>query len=155
MCSSGEAQHVEWSKIQTPTDEVVVPYDTLAPTPAGKCLRIILFSVLCSMIWFCNLCYVKMEWFCFIYLKLNRFSGSSEIKNLLDKLVVLKLNGGLGTTMGCTGPKYVFGGYVWNFIRDLILRSVYEFAWFSKGIGLIANILCLELDADQKIALFI
>lgn len=24
---------------------------------------------------------------------------------LLDKLVVLKLNGGLGTTMGCTGPK--------------------------------------------------
>ncbi|CAL5189924.1 unnamed protein product [Lathyrus oleraceus] len=64
---SGEAQHVEWSKIQTPTDEVVVPYDTLAPTPAG----------------------------------------SSEIKNLLDKLVVLKLNGGLGTTMGCTGPKSV------------------------------------------------
>ena len=29
----------------------------------------------------------------------------SETKNLLDKLVVLKLNGGLGTTMGCTGPK--------------------------------------------------
>lgn len=25
----------------------------------------------------------------------------------MDKLVVLKLNGGLGTTMGCTGPKYV------------------------------------------------
>nr|Q9LKG7.1 RecName: Full=UTP--glucose-1-phosphate uridylyltransferase; AltName: Full=UDP-glucose pyrophosphorylase; Short=UDPGP; Short=UGPase [Astragalus penduliflorus]AAF86501.1 UDP-glucose pyrophosphorylase [Astragalus membranaceus] len=64
---SGEAQHVEWSKIQTPTDEVVVPYDTLAPTP----------------------------------------DGSLEIKNLLDKLVVLKLNGGLGTTMGCTGPKSV------------------------------------------------
>ncbi|RZB70058.1 UTP--glucose-1-phosphate uridylyltransferase isoform F [Glycine soja] len=64
---SGEAQHVEWSKIQTPTDEVVVPYDTLAPTP----------------------------------------EGSSEVKNLLDKLVVLKLNGGLGTTMGCTGPKSV------------------------------------------------
>ncbi|CAN7112980.1 unnamed protein product [Brassica rapa subsp. narinosa] len=31
----------------------------------------------------------------------------SETKNLLDKLVVLKLNGGLGTTMGCTGPKSV------------------------------------------------
>ena len=28
-----------------------------------------------------------------------------ETKKLLDKLVVLKLNGGLGTTMGCTGPK--------------------------------------------------
>nr|WDR24502.1 UDP-glucose pyrophosphorylase [Platycodon grandiflorus] len=64
---SGEAQHVEWSKIQTPTDEIVVPYDTLASVP----------------------------------------EGSSETKKLLDKLVVLKLNGGLGTTMGCTGPKSV------------------------------------------------
>ncbi|XP_031275885.1 UTP--glucose-1-phosphate uridylyltransferase 1 isoform X2 [Pistacia vera] len=64
---SGEAQHVEWSKIQTPTDEVVVPYDTLAPAPEDL----------------------------------------SETKKLLDKLVVLKLNGGLGTTMGCTGPKSV------------------------------------------------
>jgi UTP--glucose-1-phosphate uridylyltransferase len=27
------------------------------------------------------------------------------VGSLLDKLVVLKLNGGLGTTMGCTGPK--------------------------------------------------
>lgn len=64
---SGEAQHVEWSKIQTPTDEIVVPYDTLASVP----------------------------------------EDSSETKKLLDKLVVLKLNGGLGTTMGCTGPKSV------------------------------------------------
>ncbi|XP_031275884.1 UTP--glucose-1-phosphate uridylyltransferase isoform X1 [Pistacia vera] len=64
---SGEAQHVEWSKIQTPTDEVVVPYDTLAPAPEVP----------------------------------------AETKKLLDKLVVLKLNGGLGTTMGCTGPKSV------------------------------------------------
>ncbi|KAJ6364458.1 hypothetical protein OIU76_029416 [Salix suchowensis] len=30
---SGEAQQVEWSKIQTPTDEVVVPYDSLESTP--------------------------------------------------------------------------------------------------------------------------
>lgn len=64
---SGEAQHVEWSKIQTPTDEVVVPYDTLAPVS----------------------------------------EDAAETKSLLDKLVVLKLNGGLGTTMGCTGPKSV------------------------------------------------
>jgi len=64
---SGEAQHVEWSKIQTPTDEVVVPYESLAPAPEDP----------------------------------------SETKKLLDKLVVLKLNGGLGTTMGCTGPKSV------------------------------------------------
>nr|XP_023870341.1 UTP--glucose-1-phosphate uridylyltransferase [Quercus suber]POE88824.1 utp--glucose-1-phosphate uridylyltransferase [Quercus suber] len=64
---SGEAQHVDWSKIQTPTDEVVVPYDTLKPAPHDP----------------------------------------AETKKLLDKLVVLKLNGGLGTTMGCTGPKSV------------------------------------------------
>ncbi|KAL3838740.1 hypothetical protein ACJIZ3_023331 [Penstemon smallii] len=64
---SGEAQHIEWSKIQTPTDEVVVPYDTLTPVPEDP----------------------------------------AETKKLLDKLVVLKLNGGLGTTMGCTGPKSV------------------------------------------------
>ena len=30
---------------------------------------------------------------------------SSQAKALLDKLVVLKLNGGLGTTIGCVGPK--------------------------------------------------
>ena len=30
---------------------------------------------------------------------------TDEIKALLDKLVVVKLNGGLGTGMGCTGPK--------------------------------------------------
>lgn len=64
---SGEAQHIEWSKIKTPTDEVVVPYDTLAPVP----------------------------------------EDAAETKKLLDKLAVLKLNGGLGTTMGCTGPKSV------------------------------------------------
>ncbi|KAK4480060.1 hypothetical protein RD792_013117 [Penstemon davidsonii] len=64
---SGEAQHIEWNKIQTPTDEVVVPYDTLTPVPEDP----------------------------------------AETKKLLEKLVVLKLNGGLGTTMGCTGPKSV------------------------------------------------
>ena len=64
---SGEAQHIEWSKIQTPTDKVVIPYDNLAPVPEDP----------------------------------------AETKKLLDKLVVLKLNGGLGTTMGCTGPKSV------------------------------------------------
>merc|ERR1712223_2346122 len=30
-----------------------------------------------------------------------------EIKAMLDKLVVVKLNGGLGTSMGCKGPKSV------------------------------------------------
>ncbi|GJN18811.1 hypothetical protein PR202_gb06013 [Eleusine coracana subsp. coracana] len=64
---SGDEEHIEWAKIHTPTDEVVVPYDTLETPP----------------------------------------EDIEETKKLLDKLAVLKLNGGLGTTMGCTGPKSV------------------------------------------------
>jgi len=30
---------------------------------------------------------------------------AAQYKNLLNQLVVIKLNGGLGTSMGCTGPK--------------------------------------------------
>jgi UDP-N-acetylglucosamine pyrophosphorylase len=30
-----------------------------------------------------------------------------DTKDLLNKLIVVKLNGGLGTTMGCQGPKSV------------------------------------------------
>jgi hypothetical protein len=47
-----------------------------------------------------NLCGYCLKWFEFV-------ADPEETKKLLDKLVVLKLNGGLGTTMGCTGPKYV------------------------------------------------
>lgn len=32
-------------------------------------------------------------------------SASFDIKSALTLLTVLKLNGGLGTTMGCVGPK--------------------------------------------------
>lgn len=31
----------------------------------------------------------------------------SEVKSMLNRLVVIKLNGGLGTSMGCVGPKSV------------------------------------------------
>ena len=31
--------------------------------------------------------------------------SKEEIENMLNKLVVIKLNGGLGTSMGCKGPK--------------------------------------------------
>lgn len=31
----------------------------------------------------------------------------NQIRGMLDKLVVIKLNGGLGTSMGCQGPKSV------------------------------------------------
>lgn len=39
------------------------------------------------------------------YNELERALQSDQIKTMLNKLVVLKLNGGLGTSMGCTGPK--------------------------------------------------
>ncbi|XP_049378932.1 UTP--glucose-1-phosphate uridylyltransferase [Solanum stenotomum] len=81
---SGEAQHIDWSKIQTPTDEVVVPYDKLAPLSEDP----------------------------------------AETKKLLDKLVVLKLNGGLGTTMGCTGPKSVIEVRNGLTFLDLIVKQI-------------------------------
>jgi len=31
--------------------------------------------------------------------------SSDQIKNIINKICILKLNGGLGTTMGCIGPK--------------------------------------------------
>ena len=41
------------------------------------------------------------------YLSLSQPSCSQAIKSMLDQLVVIKLNGGLGTSMGCSGPKSV------------------------------------------------
>ena len=39
------------------------------------------------------------------YSELERTLTVEETRKMLNKLVVLKLNGGLGTSMGCTGPK--------------------------------------------------
>ena len=47
--------------------------------------------------------YVKVK----AYENLKASPSHIEIKQMLDKLVVVKLNGGLGTSMGCTGPKSV------------------------------------------------
>ena len=41
------------------------------------------------------------------YESLAKADTNEEIKAMLDKLVVVKLNGGLGTSMGCKGPKSV------------------------------------------------
>ncbi|MCO5576629.1 hypothetical protein L7F22_030444 [Adiantum nelumboides] len=48
----------------------------------------------------------------------------SETKALLDKLAVLKLNGGLGTTMGCTGPKSVIEVRNGETFLDLIVKQI-------------------------------
>merc|ERR1719412_1868404 len=41
------------------------------------------------------------------YKNLQSPREKQAIKKMLDKLVVVKLNGGLGTSMGCKGPKSV------------------------------------------------
>ena len=40
-----------------------------------------------------------------MYSELVQEMSAESIKSMLSKLVVVKLNGGLGTSMGCTGPK--------------------------------------------------
>ena len=41
------------------------------------------------------------------YESLQEPNAKEAIKTMLQKLVVVKLNGGLGTSMGCSGPKSV------------------------------------------------
>lgn len=41
------------------------------------------------------------------YSSLTTPTSNEQIKAMLNKLVVVKLNGGLGTSMGCHGPKSV------------------------------------------------
>jgi len=41
------------------------------------------------------------------YQDLPKEESKEVIRNMLNKLVVLKLNGGLGTSMGCKGPKSI------------------------------------------------
>jgi len=47
-------------------------------------------------------------------------------KELLGKLAVVKLNGGLGTTMGCTGPKSMVEAHDGKTFLDLIVEQLKE-----------------------------
>ena len=47
-----------------------------------------------------------------------------ETRELLSKLVVLKLNGGLGTSMGCTGPKSAIEVHSGFSFLDLTVRQI-------------------------------
>lgn len=81
---SGSAEQIKWDKIQAPTNEVVVPYNDLAPLS----------------------------------------DDPADTRALLEKLAVLKLNGGLGTTMGCTGPKSVIEVRNGETFLDLIVKQI-------------------------------
>jgi len=55
------------------------------------------------------------------YKTLSAPSNTDAIKAMLAKLVVVKLNGGLGTSMGCRGPKSVIPvSYLFNVINSTI-----------------------------------
>ena len=47
-----------------------------------------------------------------------------ELITLLKKLVILKINGGLGTTMGCTGPKSIIEVRNGKTFLDLIVQQI-------------------------------
>ena len=47
-----------------------------------------------------------------------------DARSLLDKMVVLKLNGGLGTTMGCVGPKSLISVYSDRTFLDLTVEQI-------------------------------
>jgi len=49
-----------------------------------------------------------------------------SVKELLGKLAVVKLNGGLGTTMGCTGPKSMVEAHDGMTFLDLIVEQLKE-----------------------------
>lgn len=57
------------------------------------------------------------------YTKLSQ-PVQSQIKDMLNKLVIIKLNGGLGTSMGCTGPKSVIRVRNDVTFLDLTVRQV-------------------------------
>ncbi|KAK1432504.1 hypothetical protein QVD17_09401 [Tagetes erecta] len=81
MCMVKPEFRLQTQQIQTPTNKIVVPYDTLSAVP----------------------------------------EDAAQTKSLLDTFVVLKLNGGLGTTMGCTGPNfeaYVVDPEIENYFSD-------------------------------------
>jgi len=60
---------------------------------------------------YCILCFFCMQVY-FVkqikpYQDLPHTESLDEVRDMLNKLVVLKLNGGLGTSMGCKGPKSI------------------------------------------------
>lgn len=98
------------SKISTQIDELlVVPYQNLTPAPNGnECQLDVWFMYLRKMNLFGLYCTTSLHLhFLFHLLKIivSLNVDIVEIKQLLDKLVVVKFNGSLGTSLGFSGPK--------------------------------------------------
>ena len=67
---------------------------------------------------------------------------ASDVKKLLDKLVVLKLNGGLGTSMGCKGPKSLISVRNDNTFLDLTVQQI-EVCLILLFVAFAFNLSCL------------
>jgi len=79
---SSRNEVIDWSKIQPPRENLVVPFANVKPCPEDR------------------------------------------KSDLAQKLCVLKLNGGLGTTMGCKGPKSVIEVHSGLTFLDLAVQQV-------------------------------
>ena len=58
----------------------------------------------------------------------------------LNKLVVVKLNGGLGTSMGCKGPKSLIGVRNENTFLDLTVQQIEVAASQMSSTGKVTHI---------------
>lgn len=67
------------------------------------------------------------------YSELTQPSGTL-IKDLLNKLVVVKLNGGLGTSMGCQGPKSIIPVRSELTFLDLTVQQIEVRIGVGKGL---------------------
>ncbi|CAL1541637.1 unnamed protein product [Lymnaea stagnalis] len=80
------------------------------------------------------------------YSELNVPAGQ-DTKALLDQLVVIKLNGGLGTSMGCTGPKSAI--QVRNELTFLDL-NVQQIEYMNKSYGVdVPLVLMNSFNTDE------
>ena len=97
---------------------------------------------LCSVLLSCSIAFLISahfsNFFSDFHLKIKKYKdielesyNASDVKNLLDKLVVLKLNGGLGTTMGCKGPKSLISVRNDNSFLDLTVQQIEVCEYFT------------------------
>lgn len=61
--------------------------------------------------------------------------SSENIQKKLNKLVVVKLNGGLGTSMGCRGPKSIIQVRNDQSFLDLTVQQI-NVSWTSNSVDL-------------------
>ena len=78
--------------------------------------------------------------------------SADVIRGMLNKLVVLKLNGGLGTSMGCTGPKSLISVRNELTFLDLTVQQIEVITQTSSLCCIVVfhrNSICFEFDGSS------